>query len=561
MPNVNQLITHLGVTGDARFRAAMRDADESTQRLHGRLTTIRNAAGAAGAAMTAFAVTSVRAASNMQRELASLKALGGSASFAAEEFARLDKRASESISSLSSLTAAAKLMKAFGLESQRWLTTADDLAAGMNATLEETTRALGRLKSGDFGEAFERLRDFGISRSDLEGEGLKFDKSGQYQGSVEAALNAVETIVKRKFGGLSKTLATETLSGALSNLGDSWERFTRQIGNDALPQATSAVRSLSAGLDTLREHMGPLGTTAVLLAGPALSVASGAAMAASMLLQFRTATVLSQVAQELHAASAAKNATAIALVGNASLTAAGKVGTLLTVLGAVAAALGIQAVGTAIQGEAEFGSGKQYASQFGTRVAQGTILGAAIGSVVPGLGTMAGAGAGAVTGGVVAWMEELIGVMNMQDDAKKRGKAADARLSKIRSGGKDAWRAATGGRTPRDQILDAQEKERQAAQAATSVPGAQGGGPSLMDQAMAAIAGFAYSRILAGDTGQPQQQGMTYLRQIAENTKPLLDLKRSALGGGPLGQMGITGVELTDVIATTISDMQRQRRL
>lgn len=82
------------------------------------------------------------------------------------------------------------------------LTRAGNLAAGVNKPLAETVEVFGRLKAGDFGDAFERLRDFGISRQLLEGEGLKFDKQGSYKGSAEAAIGAVVRIIDKRFGGL-----------------------------------------------------------------------------------------------------------------------------------------------------------------------------------------------------------------------------------------------------------------------------------------------------------------------------------------------------------------------
>lgn len=82
------------------------------------------------------------------------------------------------------------------------LTRAGNLASGVNKPLSETVEVFGRLKAGDFGDAFERLRDFGISRKLLEGEGLKFDKQGSYQGSAEAAIGAVVRIIDKRFGGL-----------------------------------------------------------------------------------------------------------------------------------------------------------------------------------------------------------------------------------------------------------------------------------------------------------------------------------------------------------------------
>lgn len=79
--------------------------------------------------------------------------------------------------------------------------------------------AFTRIKAGDFGEAFERLRDFGIARKDLEAEGLTFDKDGQYVGTVEAAMKAVRAIVQRDFGGMMDEQIQNFFRSALDAVG------------------------------------------------------------------------------------------------------------------------------------------------------------------------------------------------------------------------------------------------------------------------------------------------------------------------------------------------------
>jgi phage-related protein len=99
------------------------------------------------------------------------------------------------------------------------LTDLGDTAATMEVNITDVASAFGRLKAGDFGEAFERFRDFGISREMLEGQGLKFDKSGQFKGSVDEAMNAVRAVMKDKFGGTMDKLS-DSVSGKLATLGD-----------------------------------------------------------------------------------------------------------------------------------------------------------------------------------------------------------------------------------------------------------------------------------------------------------------------------------------------------
>lgn len=126
------------------------------------------------------------------------------------------------------------------------MTDAGDLASVMKVELGEVTRVFGRLKSGDFGEAFERLRDFGISKSDLEAQGLKFDKGGSFQGTAEQAMEAVRTIIKNKFGGTMDAVS-QTWNGKWSTLVGYVTSIFREFG-------TPLMDALKPALDGLIEY-------------------------------------------------------------------------------------------------------------------------------------------------------------------------------------------------------------------------------------------------------------------------------------------------------------------
>jgi hypothetical protein len=116
---------------------------------------------------------------------------------------------------------ATKNLLAFGFNAKSelfpTLERAGNLAAGMNKPLGEVVDTIGRLKAGQFGEAFEGLRRLGITYEQLKGEGLKFDKNNTYQGSVDQALGAVEKIADKRFGKLMDK-QSQTLGGLWSTL-------------------------------------------------------------------------------------------------------------------------------------------------------------------------------------------------------------------------------------------------------------------------------------------------------------------------------------------------------
>lgn len=150
----------------------------------------------------------------------------------------------------------AKQLLAYGFavgDVTKYLKTAGDLAAGMDVNITEVTSSLGRLKSGNFGEAFERLRELGIDRTALEGAGLKFDKGGSYVGSVKDAMTAVETVINSKFGGMTEALST-TLPGMLATAWDSIQLTLAEIGDSIVStfDLKGALGSFSSGLDTIK---------------------------------------------------------------------------------------------------------------------------------------------------------------------------------------------------------------------------------------------------------------------------------------------------------------------
>lgn len=127
---------------------------------------------------------------------------------------------------------AGKQLLAFGVAADGiipLLTDVGDLAAAMDKPLDQVADTFGRLKAGQFGEAFERLRAFGISMKDLEGGGLQFDKNGSFQGTAEQAMEGVRQIIRRKFGGGMADLSG-TFKGLFSTLSGYWNQMKAKFG-------------------------------------------------------------------------------------------------------------------------------------------------------------------------------------------------------------------------------------------------------------------------------------------------------------------------------------------
>lgn len=162
----------------------------------------------------------------------SLVAITGSAERAQQVLNFSDKLALPSIFTAQELAGAAKLLEAYGLQTERFLPIAEALGTVFGSTkeaLDSYITSLGYLQGQRFGEAFESLARAGISRDALKLKGLKFDKGGEFLGSVSQALTAVEELVKEKFGKLSRSMA-EGPQAKMASVMDSIGRSARQAG-------------------------------------------------------------------------------------------------------------------------------------------------------------------------------------------------------------------------------------------------------------------------------------------------------------------------------------------
>lgn len=120
---------------------------------------------------------------------------------------------------LPQITQAILRMETFGISVHENLGLAIDLASALGEGLDEVTRAFTNLQSRRFGEAFEQFARFGIARDLLEAKGLKFDANGSYEGSVKDAMDAIQEIIRERFGGFAET-QQGTFKQLQSNLRD-----------------------------------------------------------------------------------------------------------------------------------------------------------------------------------------------------------------------------------------------------------------------------------------------------------------------------------------------------
>lgn len=191
--------------------------------------TLRNALGFAGGMAIFEGVKTglesvVRAGigtnAQMEQTQIAFRVLTGSADAAKQTVQDLYAYAASTPFEFPEIAEAGRTLLTVGLNVKDTITWIGDLAAANpGTTINDIARSIADIKSGNTGEAFARLRDFGISAQMLEGAGLEFDKGGGYKGSVEQALAGVQKIVQDKYGGMADA-QSKSFSGMMSTLSD-----------------------------------------------------------------------------------------------------------------------------------------------------------------------------------------------------------------------------------------------------------------------------------------------------------------------------------------------------
>lgn len=124
--------------------------------------------------------------------------------------------------------------------------------ADMGISINEVARVFGRLKAGDFGEAFERLRDMQIGFQDLQEAGLNVRAGGSFTGlDPDQVVKAVRSIIQTRFGGMMDKMQY-SWQGV-------WSTFTSNITNTfaAIGQAKIPGTSIAV-LDAVKERVNVL---------------------------------------------------------------------------------------------------------------------------------------------------------------------------------------------------------------------------------------------------------------------------------------------------------------
>jgi len=144
------------------------------------------------------------------------------------------------------LAEASVQLEAFGLNSKRILPIMAQLGMAFGADAEKLrllTDMFGRLGQGQLPDQ-QVMAQFGISKSKLMKEGIKFDNQGSLVSSTREVMVAIEKIVTRDYGKIFDKMAN-TGNAKLASLTDVFERLKIGIGMQLAETAKGAISSFT----------------------------------------------------------------------------------------------------------------------------------------------------------------------------------------------------------------------------------------------------------------------------------------------------------------------------
>jgi len=243
----------------------------------------------------------------------SLVTATGSIEAAAIAFERVQKFAAQTPFSVKELTTAFITLKNLGLDpSEAALTSLGNTAGATGKSLTDTVRALSGAVTGEF----DGLKAFGITTKS-EGDKVIFTFRGV---ATEVGKNTREiqdfllSLGNVEFAGGSARQAN-TLQGAISNLGDEFDRFSDLLLNDSSSAGLQgAVRLTTASLTVLSDNVQTLGDVAA-----AIGIIITAKLVAPLVVTGATLLIVQLQSVQTSIALAALSGTSV--LASASLTA------------------------------------------------------------------------------------------------------------------------------------------------------------------------------------------------------------------------------------------------
>ena len=216
---------------------------------------------AIGGALVSFGKAAFEAAMEMEGLNARLTSITHSGEKASKIMKVVREVAKPSPFTTKQLAEAAVQLEAFGVNAQKALPKLAKLGAAFGAD-EEHLRSLvniyGKLNQGMMPEA-ETLGMFGINKSMLAAEGMKFDKNGALLSSAREAMDALERLIEKRYGDIFDKLG-KTGGASLASVKDAYDSLLISFGALELTAFKTLAPPIIEMMDSLTKFLDGLKT-------------------------------------------------------------------------------------------------------------------------------------------------------------------------------------------------------------------------------------------------------------------------------------------------------------
>lgn len=209
--------------------------------------------GAAAAAFYKFTKDAVEEATKIDRLTNTFGALAGSMDVAGQKMQWLEGFSQTARAHFDDLAESGTLLEAAGLRMERFIPIINEVTGVFGASRQNViqfSEAIERLASGSLGSAERSFRRFGITLGDFQNAGITVDKGGRTDASATELLEALESVVHTKFGGITEFIKND-MSLAFSNVSDAWNKMLDGFGKGWFPFIKRVLNEITPFLQFL----------------------------------------------------------------------------------------------------------------------------------------------------------------------------------------------------------------------------------------------------------------------------------------------------------------------
>lgn len=256
-----ELLVKFSSAGAPRIEADMKSIEKGAERVgratDGLMKTAKNlmllvAPLVAVQKAISFGTEVINTTKEFEKLEAGLITSTGSAENAAKAFDALKEFAATTPYDLKQTTTAFTQLVNLGLDpGERAMKAYGNTAAAMNKDLSQMVEAVADAATGEY----ERLKEFGI-KAKSEGDKVTFTFRGMSETVKNNSQSIQDYLIKLGETNFADAMSNrmETLDGALSNFGDSWDQLKNNMGKSGFGDAVEGqVRKATGWMDTLSE--------------------------------------------------------------------------------------------------------------------------------------------------------------------------------------------------------------------------------------------------------------------------------------------------------------------